>query len=667
MMNEEDEKPECNLSDQPGVRTLTEEEDTTERSSISTPEETSCDSSEKSASVQKYEEEWAQLYRRDDPELGELRRRAILGNLRASHFRSVCWRSLLAVLSPDTSQWLSQLRQQRQHYARVLKELSLDPWDRSQPEDNPLSQKAESIWHQYFCDKELRSLIRQDVVRTFPGVDFFRKEMIQNAMVNILFCYARENPAMCYRQGMHEILAPLLFVLHCDHQALLHTREQITISDVIMEVLDPAFLEEDAYIIFCKIMTGIESCYLINDVTPTPTGHFPVNIQSPQGNGSGNQSENKVVTQLNWIRDELLARADKQLYEHLQQLDIPLPLFGIRWLRLLFGREFPLQDLLVLWDAIFAEGENFELVNYIVAAMLIAIRCHLLSGDYTTCMTYLMRYPGAVDISYIIEHALFLRDPQKHSLPAMTSFPNPPVVTVGGRADLNRAAGQHTATADKQLSKKVPQTSQAAFFSGRLKKFSKKSDRWLGGKHTPTGGTSGGRSDADGTVVDGYTLEDPALLKAELQQAHAIMTLCRMKLSQYHAVLQRSSPSTPSVETLQVLDGLQELCSLLRSHHHVSQPLEVEPAYEAGETRIDKQLVALQRAVSPPTQLALRHNQEKQKVVAAKQKDVVPPPKGEVDMKVFSKTEGLSECVQGAPSKDPLGTRLNLEGEPPFT
>lgn len=30
-------------------------------------------------------------------------------------------------------------------------------------------------------------------------------------------------------QGMHEILAPLLFVLHCDHQALLHTREQIAV------------------------------------------------------------------------------------------------------------------------------------------------------------------------------------------------------------------------------------------------------------------------------------------------------------------------------------------------------------------------------------------------------------------------------------------------------
>lgn len=45
-----------------------------------------------------------------------------------------------------------------------------------------------------------------------------------------------------------------------------------------------------------------------------------------------------------------------------------------RWLRLLFGREFPLQDLLVLWDAIFADNKSFDLVNYIVVAMLVAIR-----------------------------------------------------------------------------------------------------------------------------------------------------------------------------------------------------------------------------------------------------------------------------------------------------
>lgn len=86
-------------------------------------------------------------------------------------------------------------------------------------------QFLQSIWYQHFCDKELRGVIRQDVDRTFPGIEFFRKESIQNIMVDILFIYARVHPLMCYRQGMHEILAPLLFVIHCDQQAMLHTKE----------------------------------------------------------------------------------------------------------------------------------------------------------------------------------------------------------------------------------------------------------------------------------------------------------------------------------------------------------------------------------------------------------------------------------------------------------
>ncbi len=108
-----------------------------------------------------------------------------------------------------------------------------------------------------------------------------------------------------------------------------------------------------------------------------------------------NKSKLEVVGQLNFIRDKILAKEDLQLHNHLIKLDIPLPIFGMwvnffsfgfelhwisfhflhsRWLRLLFGREFPLQDLLVLWDAIFAVGNQFELTNFIVVAMLIRIR-----------------------------------------------------------------------------------------------------------------------------------------------------------------------------------------------------------------------------------------------------------------------------------------------------
>ena len=40
----------------------------------------------------------------------------------------------------------------------------------------------------------------------------------------------------------------------------------------------------------------------------------------------------------------------------------------------MFGREFPMVDVLVLWDALFADGPMLDLVDYIYISMLEAIR-----------------------------------------------------------------------------------------------------------------------------------------------------------------------------------------------------------------------------------------------------------------------------------------------------
>ena len=54
----------------------------------------------------------------------------------------------------------------------------------------------------------------------------------------------------------------------------------------------------------------------------------------------------------------------------------PVPVFFLcsRWIRLLFSREFPFLTTLDLWDAIFAEGNTLEIVDYLYVAMLINIR-----------------------------------------------------------------------------------------------------------------------------------------------------------------------------------------------------------------------------------------------------------------------------------------------------
>lgn len=84
---------------------------------------------------------------------------------------------------------------------------------------------------------------------------------------------------------------------------------------------------------------------------------------------------------------------------------------------MLFGREFSLQDLLVVWDAIFSDGISFSLCDYIFASMLIVIRKILLSSNYSQCMSHLMRYPTVPDTQYIIHLALHLRDPVNYAKP----------------------------------------------------------------------------------------------------------------------------------------------------------------------------------------------------------------------------------------------------------
>ena len=64
-----------------------------------------------------------------------------------------------------------------------------------------------------------------------------------------------------------------------------------------------------------------------------------------------------------------------------------------RWIRLLFGREFPFESVLSLWDALFAEDPGLDLVDFICVAMLLRIRWQLLQADYSSALALLLRYP----------------------------------------------------------------------------------------------------------------------------------------------------------------------------------------------------------------------------------------------------------------------------------
>uniref|UniRef100_A0A9L0JAW9 TBC1 domain family member 5 n=1 Tax=Equus asinus TaxID=9793 RepID=A0A9L0JAW9_EQUAS len=354
-----------------------------------------------------YRKEWEELFVNNNY-LATIRQKGINGQLRSSRFRSICWKLFLCVLPQDKSQWISRIKELRAWYSNIKEIHITNPRKVVGQQDlminNPLSQDEGSLWNKFFQDKELRSMIEQDVKRTFPEMQFFQQENVRKILTDVLFCYARENEQLLYKQGMHELLAPIIFILHCDHQAFLHASESAQPSAMfsqLMETAEPWF-----------------STFEHEGQKGKETVMTPIPFARPQDLGP----TIAIVTKVNQIQDHLLKKHDIELYMHLNRLEIAPQIYGLRWVRLLFGREFPLQDLLVVWDALFADGLSLSLVDYIFIAMLLYIRDALISSNYQTCLGLLMHFPPIGDVHSLILKALFLRDPKRNPRPVTYQF-----------------------------------------------------------------------------------------------------------------------------------------------------------------------------------------------------------------------------------------------------
>ncbi|EDV27648.1 uncharacterized protein TRIADDRAFT_53568 [Trichoplax adhaerens] len=356
------------------------------------------------------------------------------GSLSRCRFRGVCWRVFLDCLPRDTSKWITATTKLRKSYDEIKEKYLLDPHQQHGKDiniDNPLSQDKDSVWCQFFEHTELMQIIEQDVNRTFPELTFFQSARVKNIMMNILFCYSRDNSALSYRQGMHELLAPIILTLERD---IIHTKSKAeNLSDIAQHLLQEKYLEHDSFHLFAQLMTVAEWWYLqperdemrerTKDKSRPVENLLDVRLFKYDQHGSDlDTPSSHLAKKVNYIQNVLLKRIDYELCSHLARLDIAPQIYGIRWIRVMFGREFPMDDVLVLWDAIFADGKPFSLVDYVYVAMLTYIRNWLLESDYATCMTKLMKYPPAGDISYFIDKALYVRDPSNNMKPPQYEY-----------------------------------------------------------------------------------------------------------------------------------------------------------------------------------------------------------------------------------------------------
>ena len=64
--------------------------------------------------------------------------------------------------------------------------------------------------------RETETIIRNDCVRTFSSLLFFKSAVVQEMVVRLLLVFASNHPTIGYKQGMTDILSILLLCLFCE-------------------------------------------------------------------------------------------------------------------------------------------------------------------------------------------------------------------------------------------------------------------------------------------------------------------------------------------------------------------------------------------------------------------------------------------------------------------
>uniref|UniRef100_A0ACD5Z841 Uncharacterized protein n=1 Tax=Avena sativa TaxID=4498 RepID=A0ACD5Z841_AVESA len=389
-----------------------------------------------------------------------------------------------SIVSEGFESWLA-IRVCRCRYANLRRRLLIDPHLSKDEEgahdlvvENPLSQNPESTWGQYFKNAELEKMLNQDLSRLYPELgEFFQTATCQSMLERILLVWSLRYTEFGYKQGMHELLAPLLYVLHIDVQHFkqvrgLHeeffgddfdgqtfpdrpklnrsdranafegsaakvrtlddldpdTRELLLINDAygaegeLGIILSEKFMEHDAYCMFENLMNGLvngeQGVVAITDfysLSPAP--------ESSAGLSPVREASSAIY--------HLLASVDSSLHSHLVELGVEPQYFALRWLRVLFGREFSLDNLLFIWDEIFSspnhsycteiksrEDYQFKvlcsprgaLILSMAVSMMLHLRSSLLGSEHaTSCLMRLLNFPGDIDLKNLIEKAKLLQ------------------------------------------------------------------------------------------------------------------------------------------------------------------------------------------------------------------------------------------------------------------
>lgn len=228
---------------------------------------------------------------------------------------------------------------------------------------------------------------------------------MQHRLTDLLFIFCKLTPQIGYRQGMHELLAPILWLV--DYDSLEPTDDEASLPHL---TLSREHVEHDTWALFSCLMKSAKTFYDHSASASSP------NAASMRSGSSPGPQVQPVIAAAQNIHS-ILQSVDPDLHAAFGRMQVDPQLYAIRWLRLLFSREFPLSDTLLLWDGLFARDTSLQLTSHVAIAMLLRVRnalLHAAEEGYGDFVQILLRYPACDDGQFrtplLVQQAVYLRD-----------------------------------------------------------------------------------------------------------------------------------------------------------------------------------------------------------------------------------------------------------------
>ena len=175
-------------------------------------------------------------------------------------------------------------------------------------------------------------------------------------------------------------------------------------KELLDELLDKKCLEHDIYCIYSALLDLVVKFFEPampprenemdndnDDESKTTDDIDKINYWNVGLFDSGLNSS--LYLKLHYLQHKLLKNFDLILYTHFENIGLSPQLYMLRWIRVLFSREFYLDQTIKLWDNLFVSKNILEFIDYIVMAMIYNVRDKLLKKNDMSAIQILQNYP----------------------------------------------------------------------------------------------------------------------------------------------------------------------------------------------------------------------------------------------------------------------------------